>query len=109
MSDQSLFIYSSLAIVLGIGLYFLPYILGRNKYNSSSIFWLNLLLGWSFIGWVVALIWALSKDQKPVIIQNNVVSVDTDIEKLNNYKKLLDTGVISQEEFDKKKSEILNS
>ena len=28
--------------------------------------------------------------------------------KLLNYKKLLDTGVITQEEFDKKKEELLN-
>ena len=49
-------------IVIGIALYFLPSIIGYRKDNFISIFMLNLLLGWSFIGWVVALIWALSND-----------------------------------------------
>ncbi|MBP1560265.1 MAG: SHOCT domain-containing protein [Oscillospiraceae bacterium] len=30
------------------------------------------------------------------------------IEKLKKYKELLDSGIISQDEFDKKKSELLN-
>jgi hypothetical protein len=44
--------------------YFLPFVcaLSRNKRNSGAIFALNLLLGWTFIGWVVALVWALTAD-----------------------------------------------
>jgi hypothetical protein len=51
-----------LAIVL---LYFAPAIVGRNKANASAIFWLNFLAGWTFVGWIVALVWALTveKDQ----------------------------------------------
>ena len=49
-------------IPLGIclSLYFLPSILGRNKRNFAAIFILNLLLGWTIIGWLVALIWAVT-------------------------------------------------
>lgn len=43
--------------------YFLPTIVGRNKSNFTAIFVLNLLLGWSFIGWVVALVWACTVEQ----------------------------------------------
>jgi hypothetical protein len=45
-----------------IALYFLPSIVGRNKRNVAAIFLLNLLVGWTVIGWIVALIWALSVD-----------------------------------------------
>ena len=57
---------SGMLILLAIGmLYFAPAIVGRNKANSSAIFWLNFLAGWTFVGWIVALVWALTveKDQ----------------------------------------------
>jgi hypothetical protein len=45
--------------------YFLPFAIAFNKKraNSGAIFALNLFLGWSLIGWVVALVWAM-KDEK---------------------------------------------
>lgn len=53
-------------IVLGLGLYFLPTWIGGSKPNGTSIFLLNLLLGWTFVGWVVALVWATSRDTPAV-------------------------------------------
>jgi T4 superinfection immunity protein len=44
-------------------LYFLPAILGRDKSDATGIFLLNLLLGWTIIGWVAVLIWAISSDR----------------------------------------------
>jgi hypothetical protein len=32
------------------------------KHNAGAIFALNLLLGWTLVGWVVALVWALAVD-----------------------------------------------
>jgi hypothetical protein len=49
-------------IAISFAVYFLPSIVGRNKENSASIILLNLFLGWTFVGWVVALVWATSKD-----------------------------------------------
>jgi len=48
----------------GIVFYFLPTIIAfaRSKRDSTSIFVLNFLLGWTAIGWVVALVWALKQD-----------------------------------------------
>ena len=46
-------------------LYFLPAIIGNDKKNISAIFWLNFLAGWTFIGWIVALMWALSGEDAP--------------------------------------------
>ena len=48
--------------LVGIFLYFLPSAIAgsRRHPNSTSIFVLNLLLGWTFVGWVVAIVWAFS-------------------------------------------------
>jgi Superinfection immunity protein len=49
-------------------MYFLPSIvaLARSKRDLLAIFLLNLFLGWSVIGWVVALVWA-AKNDAPVV------------------------------------------
>jgi len=46
----------------GLALYFLPTLVGWNKKNHEAIFALNLLLGWTCIGWIVALVWAFTRD-----------------------------------------------
>jgi Superinfection immunity protein len=53
---------------LGFVFYFLPSIVAfaRSKRDSASILILNLLLGWTAIGWVIALVWSLRADV-PVI------------------------------------------
>jgi hypothetical protein len=48
---------------LSFCVYFLPSIIGRNKRNANAICILNIFLGWTFVGWVVALIWAVMRDQ----------------------------------------------
>ena len=48
----------------GFVFYFLPTILAfaRDKRDATAILVLNILLGWTVIGWVIALIWALKHD-----------------------------------------------
>lgn len=46
-------------------LYFLPAIIGRDKRDAAGIFLLNLFLGWTVIGWVIALIWACAAETYP--------------------------------------------
>ncbi len=48
-------------VVVGIGVYMLPTIIGsiRKVVNVGSVFAVNLLLGWTLIGWAVALAMAL--------------------------------------------------
>lgn len=50
-------------VLVGIVIYFIPTLVAINRKhpNLLAIFVLNLFLGWSFIGWVVSLIWALTK------------------------------------------------
>ncbi len=53
---------AGVGLVLSLFIYFLPSIVGRRKANATAIFMLNLFLGWTFLGWVVALIWACTQD-----------------------------------------------
>jgi len=48
----------------GFVLYFLPSIIAltRSKRDLLGIFLLNFFLGWTFIGWIVALVWAVKTD-----------------------------------------------
>jgi Superinfection immunity protein len=50
-------------------LYLVPTLIAaaRHRQNRIVIFNLNLLLGWTLIGWVVALVWSLSRDAAIVI------------------------------------------
>jgi len=45
-------------------IYFIPAIVGyeKQKENAQAILLLNLFLGWTFIGWIIALVWAYTKD-----------------------------------------------
>lgn len=51
-----------LFLVVGFFIYFLPTFVAssRKHLNGTSIFLVNLFLGWTFLGWVVALVWASS-------------------------------------------------
>ncbi len=56
----------AIAAILGLILYFIPSVIAltRNHRNKAPIVALNILLGWSILGWVGALVWALVNDQK---------------------------------------------
>ena len=45
-----------------LGVYFLPALVAhmRRLHESTAITMLNLFLGWTFFGWVAALIWAIT-------------------------------------------------
>ena len=45
---------------IGILIYGLPAIVARHRHHRQflAILALNILLGWSFLGWVVAMVWA---------------------------------------------------
>lgn len=51
---------TALILFGALALYFFPTTMavGSGHYNRKAIFVLNLCLGWTFIGWVVALVWA---------------------------------------------------
>jgi cation transport ATPase len=52
----------TVGLATAVTLYFVPSIVGRHKNNAVAIFVLNFFLGWTFLGWVLALVWACTKD-----------------------------------------------
>jgi len=73
MSDSTSFVVMIVIIGL-IATYFLPTIIALilHKRNTLAIFMLDLFLGWSLIGWVIALVWAVAKDKEQMIIIQNM-------------------------------------
>ncbi len=48
--------------LFGLALYFLPTLIacGRGVHSRFGIAMLNLFTGWTFFGWIAALIWAIA-------------------------------------------------
>ncbi|MDR6158788.1 hypothetical protein QF023_002304 [Chryseobacterium sp. SLBN-27] len=87
-------------LLILLPLYFLPTFVAYAKKNSNAeaIFTINLLLGWSLIGWLAALVWALLNKQ------SNISNID----QLAKLKELYDKGVITDEEFLAQKKKLLS-
>lgn len=49
--------------ILFLFIYSIPTMLALQKKNVLAIFALNLFLGWTFLGWVIALIWSLTNEK----------------------------------------------
>ena len=49
-----------------IGMYFLPWLvaLGREHNATIHIFFVNLLIGWTVLGWIICLVWSLTSNTK---------------------------------------------
>lgn len=49
-------------------LFFLPTVIAllRNHHNWAPIALVNVLLGWTVLGWVVALVWSFTATSAPV-------------------------------------------
>lgn len=57
-----------LLVLVVLAGYFLPTIIAaaRHHHNAGAIFVLNLFLGWTFLGWVLALVWSATAVRRPV-------------------------------------------
>jgi hypothetical protein len=51
-------------VIIALALYLLPSIvaLSRHHTNKLAIIALNILVGWTFIGWVISIVWALTSN-----------------------------------------------
>lgn len=99
-----------LLIGIVIFIYFIPSWIAWGKNNADSVIAINFFLGWTFVGWVVALAMAVSSD-KPIVInqpQNKVPAPDPKLDNLIKLKTLFDTGAITEIEYNKEKERILN-
>ncbi len=68
MNDITFF----LIVIFVFVIYFLPWFIANDRKhpNASAIGILNLLLGWTFLGWVIALVWAntSNRQQMPIVL-----------------------------------------
>ncbi len=55
-------VVSFLLMVFFVAAYFIPSVVAfkRTHHSKGAILTLNILLGWSGIGWIVALVWAMA-------------------------------------------------
>jgi hypothetical protein len=65
-------------LTVAAALYFLPWLIAllRGHHNAAAIFMLNLLLGWTGLGWVVALVWSMTSVQQ-ILTREEVAFVTT--------------------------------
>ncbi|CAI8398652.1 MAG: hypothetical protein CME93_01065 [Hyphomonadaceae bacterium] len=59
-------------LAIAFCLYMIPWIISlfREHPSAGAIFFLNLLLGWSVLGWIWALIWSFSATRQNVVVIN---------------------------------------
>lgn len=118
--------FGPLFFVAAPALYFLPTLEAkmRGHHNIGSIAAVNAFLGWTLIGWVVALTWALAKPQQvqavspaeqppapqplsaPVLSGEQSASV---IDQLTKLAALVEKGLLTAEEFAAQKAQLLAS
>lgn len=82
----------------------------RNVHEQTiAITWLNALFGETVIVWIAMLMWAnTKKTPKAALTAQPAEAVQTVGEKMKELKELSDQGIISQEEFENKKQELLS-
>jgi hypothetical protein len=62
-------IWGALSVMVIIAaIYFAPTITAWQKPQRGSVFAINFFLGWTLIGWVVALAWAAKNELPPQVI-----------------------------------------
>lgn len=79
-------------------LYFVPAVTAyeNKKKNKQAILVINIFLGWTFIGWIVALAMAVGKN------------TENSVHELEKLSQLKDKGIITEEEFSTQKKKLLS-
>src|ERR1700679_2370445 len=57
-------------LVIILLLYFIPTLAAKGKPQLNSVLAINFFLGWTLIGWVIALAWAVKQEPVPRVIVN---------------------------------------
>ena len=117
--------FGPLFFVAAPALYFLPTLEAkmRGHHNIGSIAAVNAFLGWTLVGWVVALTWALAKPQQvqsvpqadqpqdPQPLHAPVMSGEQSgsvVDQLTKLATLLERGLLTEEEFKAQKAQLLS-
>jgi hypothetical protein len=111
MSDGSSPVAGFVLLMVAFIAYFLPTFVAakRGHPNGTAIFVLDLFLGWTFIGWLAALIWSVSAI-KPAAQEVKVVSApDLKYSQLQTLASLKEKGLLTDAEYDVEKTKLLKS
>lgn len=86
-------------VVMLVGLYFLPTIVAADRKvpNFGSVLVINLFLGWTLVGWVVALAMAV-RDRKTETTPATAPR-SADVDQLEKLADLHRAGVLTDDEF----------
>lgn len=65
----------SIIVAIATGLYMLPWAIAAVRdVKHWGVFWVNLLLGWTIIGWIIALVMALRSQDRVVVVVTDLPS-----------------------------------
>jgi len=99
-----------LVFLIGLAIFFIPTYFAYKKNHPAkiAIILTNILGGIIYgIGWFIALIWVFNgAEKKYKTVKETNISIYEEIESLHSLKE---KNIISEEEFNKKKNELLNS
>lgn len=107
-----------LYIALMLFIYFLPSMIAiqRSHKNLIGVILVNFLLGWTMIGWVVAIVWAFLRNEsedKASANQTGTGRVDeskpaSNIDQLEKLAALKERGLLTDEEFEREKAKLIS-
>ena len=95
-----------IGVVLGAFIYFLPtYVAGKKDHsNFVIILIINLLFGWTLLGWLACIIWACIDTNSD---ETNNINSSNKYEDLEKLQKLKENGIITETEYDSEKQKLL--
>ncbi len=108
-------------VFLLIFIYFIPSFVAsaRRHHNSTAIFMLNLLLGWTLVGWVISIVWASTaverqadkaeKHEETGRAHPPKLSAKSHVEQLSELTAMHKSGAITDDEFTAMKAKIIDS
>ncbi|MDJ1499515.1 superinfection immunity protein [Xanthocytophaga agilis] len=95
----------SYIFIIYLFIYFIPSVIGYKKPNAKWIIGVNVLLGWTVIGWIIAMIWAVRKESKPDrSIEANQKRINKALQELEDSHK---RGELSDTEYQIKRRKII--
>ena len=100
-------ILSTTLIFALLAFYFVPSIVANNKYTSINILLFNLFFGWTVVGWIVALAWALYVEK--IIPKSSIRTGGSTEEDLFILANMKDRGLLTIEKFNIQKQKLVYS
>ncbi|BBT40995.1 superinfection immunity protein [Pseudomonas putida] len=111
MASESSPVTAFILLISAFVIYFLPTFIAarRGHPNGTSIFLLDLFLGWTGIGWLAALIWSASAIRAIDTTGPELHGKGDAYAKLERLASLKDKGHITPEEYEREKAKLLKN